>query len=258
MLKKRISMMMIVMMLGFGGCGAENTVSKEAEETSVIESTEEETSVTEATESTEEETSVTEETESTEEETSVAEETESTEEEIPAIEATESTEEETFEMETTQIVQTICGVELTEMGERKVEVIAAIRDITGLGLAEAKTLVESAPIMVKEDISEKEAEDIKAALEEIGATITILYKEELVNVEDVQSLFNVELTEMGERKVEVIAAIRDITGLGLAEAKTLVESAPIMIKEGVTKKEAEDIKAALEEVGAIVTLESIE
>jgi len=66
--------------------------------------------------------------------------------------------------------------------------------------------------------------------------------------------FDVELTEVGAEKVKVIKVVRDITGLGLKEAKDAVESAPKVIKEGASKEEAEDIKKKFEEVGAKVTL----
>ena len=66
--------------------------------------------------------------------------------------------------------------------------------------------------------------------------------------------FNVELTEVGPNKVKVIKVVREITGLGLKEAKELVDGAPKMIKEGVDKAEAEDIKAKVEAEGAVVTL----
>ncbi|MCD7750202.1 MAG: 50S ribosomal protein L7/L12 [Lachnospiraceae bacterium] len=66
--------------------------------------------------------------------------------------------------------------------------------------------------------------------------------------------FDVELTEIGDKKINVIKEIRGITGLGLKEAKDLVEGAPKMVKEGVSKEEAEEIKKKLEEVGATVTI----
>ena len=69
-----------------------------------------------------------------------------------------------------------------------------------------------------------------------------------------KSEFDVELTDAGSAKVKVIKAVKDITGLGLKDAKGLVDDAPSVIKEGVTKDEAEDMKAKLEEVGAKVTL----
>ncbi len=62
--------------------------------------------------------------------------------------------------------------------------------------------------------------------------------------------FDVMLTSFGEKKVGVIKAVRGITGLGLKEAKDLVESAPVAVKEAVSKDEAEEVKKQLEEVGA--------
>ena len=66
--------------------------------------------------------------------------------------------------------------------------------------------------------------------------------------------FDVELTEVGPNKVKVIKVVREATGLGLKEAKDLVDGAPKMLKEGAAKAEAEDIKAKLEAEGAKVTL----
>ena len=66
--------------------------------------------------------------------------------------------------------------------------------------------------------------------------------------------FDVELTEVGAEKIKVIKVVREITGLGLKEAKEAVESAPKVLKEAASKAEAEDIKAKLEEIGAKVTL----
>lgn len=69
-----------------------------------------------------------------------------------------------------------------------------------------------------------------------------------------QSEFNVELTSFGANKVAVIKAVREVTGLGLKEAKDLVEGAPSNLKEGVSKEEAEELKKKLEETGATVTV----
>ena len=66
--------------------------------------------------------------------------------------------------------------------------------------------------------------------------------------------FDVELTEVGAEKVKVIKVVREITGLGLKEAKDAVDGAPKVLKEGVSKEEAEGFKKQLEEVGAKVTL----
>jgi large subunit ribosomal protein L7/L12 len=74
------------------------------------------------------------------------------------------------------------------------------------------------------------------------------------DAEEEKDEFNVMLTSFGEKKVAVIKAVRGITALGLKEAKDMVESAPVAVKEGASKAEAEDIKKQLEEAGASVEL----
>lgn len=69
-----------------------------------------------------------------------------------------------------------------------------------------------------------------------------------------QTEFNVMMTSFGDNKIKVIKAIRGITGLGLKEAKAMVEGCPVAVKEGVEKAEAEDVQKQLEEVGAQVEL----
>ena len=70
----------------------------------------------------------------------------------------------------------------------------------------------------------------------------------------VQSEFTVMLKEAGASKLAVVKAVKELTGLGLKEAKDLVDSAPAAVKEGVSKDEAEGLKKALEEAGAVVEL----
>ncbi|MBO6158714.1 MAG: 50S ribosomal protein L7/L12 [Firmicutes bacterium] len=72
--------------------------------------------------------------------------------------------------------------------------------------------------------------------------------------EEEKTEFDVELTEIGDQKIKVIKVVRDATGLGLKEAKELVESAPKVVKEGLKKEDAEALQKQLEEVGAKVTL----
>ena len=69
-----------------------------------------------------------------------------------------------------------------------------------------------------------------------------------------QTEFTVELTSAGAKKIEVIKVVRELTGLGLADAKNLVEAAPKTVKEGVAKADAEDMKKKLTDAGATVTL----
>jgi large subunit ribosomal protein L7/L12 len=72
--------------------------------------------------------------------------------------------------------------------------------------------------------------------------------------EEEQTEFDVELTDAGSAKIQVIKAVREITGLGLKDAKGLVDEAPSVIKEGVDKDEAEEIKEKIEEAGGSVEL----
>ena len=69
--------------------------------------------------------------------------------------------------------------------------------------------------------------------------------------------FDVELTEVGPNKVKVIKVVKDATGLGLKEAKEVVDGAPKVVKEGATKEEAEALKKQLEDEGAVVTIKEL-
>jgi large subunit ribosomal protein L7/L12 len=69
-----------------------------------------------------------------------------------------------------------------------------------------------------------------------------------------KTAFDVELTATGDSKINVIKAVREITGQGLKEAKDMVDGAPVVVKEGASKEDAEEIKGKLEEAGATVTL----
>ena len=73
-------------------------------------------------------------------------------------------------------------------------------------------------------------------------------------VQEEQTEFNVILSDVGDKKIQVIKVVRELTGLGLKEAKDLVDSAPKPLKEGVSKEEAEEIKKKLAEVGATVEI----
>ena len=99
---------------------------------------------------------------------------------------------------------------------------------------------------------------VKACEEEFGvsaaAGVVVAASGGEAAAEEEKTEFDVELTEIGPNKVKVIKVVREITGLGLKEAKDTVESAPKVIKEQVSKEEAEELKKKLEEVGAKVTL----
>ncbi len=99
---------------------------------------------------------------------------------------------------------------------------------------------------------------VKACEEEFGvsaaAGVVVAAAADAGAAEEEKTEFDVELTEIGPNKVKVIKVVREATGLGLKEAKDLVDSAPKTLKEGVSKEEAEDIKSKLEAEGAKVTL----
>ena len=99
---------------------------------------------------------------------------------------------------------------------------------------------------------------VKACEEEFGvsaaAGVVVAAAGPAAAAEEEKTEFDVELTEVGAEKVKVIKVVREVTGLGLKEAKDAVDGAPKVVKEGASKEEAEEIKKKLEEVGAKVTL----
>ena len=119
----------------------------------------------------------------------------------------------------------------------KEEIIEAIK---GLSVLELNELVKAC----EEEFGVSAAAGVVVAAAGAGGAAAAEEKTE----------FNVELTEAGPNKVKVIKVVRDATGLGLKEAKDVVDGAPKVIKEGVSKEEAEELKTKLEAEGAKVTL----
>ena len=115
------------------------------------------------------------------------------------------------------------------------EIIDAVKELTILELNELVTACE-------EEFGVSAAAGVMVAAGPAGAAA------------EEKTDFDVELTEAGSEKIKVIKVVREITGLGLKEAKDLVTAAPKVIKEGVSKAEAEAIKKQLEEAGATVTI----
>lgn len=99
---------------------------------------------------------------------------------------------------------------------------------------------------------------VKACEEEFGvsaaAGVVVAAGAAVGEAADEKDEFDVELTEVGPNKVKVIKAVREVTGLGLKEAKEVVDGAPKVIKEAASKEEAEEIKTKIEAEGAKVTL----
>ena len=114
-------------------------------------------------------------------------------------------------------------------------------EIVGLTVLEAKALGDYL----------EEAHGIKAAA---PAAVAMPMAAAAAPAEEEKTTFDVVLVSCGDKKIPVVRALRDITNLGLKEAKELVEGAPKAVREGVSKEEAEDIKKKLEEAGAAVEL----
>ena len=124
------------------------------------------------------------------------------------------------------------------MAVTKEEIIEALKEMT---LLEASELVK----MIEEEFGVSAAAPAAVVAAAPGAEAA---------AEEEKTEFDVVLEGFGDNKIAVIKAVREITGLGLKEAKETVESAPKAIQEGVAKDKAEEIKAKLEEAGAAVTL----
>ena len=121
----------------------------------------------------------------------------------------------------------------------------------------AKLTIEEIIAAVKE-LTVLELNDlVKAAEEEFGVSAAAgvaVVAGPAAAAEEEKTEFDVELTDVGAEKIKVIKVVREVTGLGLKEAKEAVDGAPKVLKEQVSKEEAESIKAKLEEAGAKVEL----
>lgn len=98
---------------------------------------------------------------------------------------------------------------------------------------------------------------VKACEEEFGVSASagvVVAAGAAAPAEEEKTEFNVELTEIGSEKIKVIKVVREITGLGLKEAKAAVDGAPTVLKEAISKEDAETYKKKLKDVGAKVTL----
>lgn len=152
------------------------------------------------------------------------------------------------------------SVTLTELGEQKISVIKIVREHTGLGLKDAKDLVEAPkPKLIKEGLLKADAEALVAQLAAVGAKAEAQQAGARKpargpRVVRADAVFEVRLEETGPNKISVIKVVRELTGLGLKEAKTVVESTPIVLKEGVERDVAQKWASDLMAAGAKVTL----
>lgn len=139
-----------------------------------------------------------------------------------------------------------CDVVLTSTGASKISVIRALQSVCGITLVQANTLVKTLPVVIATGKTNTEAQAIKSEIEAAGGS---------VNISSQKSEFNVVLTSYGSSKVAVIKAVQNLTGLGLLNAKNLVDSAPVIIVTVGSLSEAEAAKAAIEEAGGTAAIE---
>ena len=119
------------------------------------------------------------------------------------------------------------------------KVTAIVEEVKNLTVLELSELVSA----IEEEFGVSAAAAVAVAAPAAGAAAA-----------EEKSEFDVVIADAGDQKIKVIKVVREITGLGLADAKALVEAAPKAVKEGVAKEEAEELKGKLEEVGAKVEL----
>jgi len=125
--------------------------------------------------------------------------------------------------------------------------------------AKFKGIVEEIEKMSVLDLAElikvlEEKFGVSAAAPVMMAGAAMASSEGSADAGEAKSSFNVELKASGDQKINVIKVVRELTGKGLKEAKDVVDAAPVVVKEGVSKQEAEEIKKKLEEAGATVEL----
>lgn len=126
------------------------------------------------------------------------------------------------------------------MGSKE-EILEAIKDLSVLELSElVKALEEEFGVSAAAPVT-------MATVQGVAGTAEAAAEEE-------KTEFDVSIQEIGPNKIQVIKAVREVTTLGLKEAKDLVESAPVAVKEAITKEEAEDLKSKLEGAGAVVNV----
>ena len=125
----------------------------------------------------------------------------------------------------------------------KEEILEAIKELSVLEVAElVKSLEETFGVSAAAPVAMATVQGVAGTAEAAAAE------------EEEQTEFNVQLQEIGPNKINVIKAVREVTTLGLKEAKELVESAPTTVKEGIPKEDADQLKEKLESAGAVVAV----
>jgi ribosomal protein L7/L12 len=146
------------------------------------------------------------------------------------------------------------GVKLKQCGPNKISVIKAIREVTGLGLKDAKDLSESTDVWIKQDMSADEARALERTLVSLGASVEVHGESWEATPERDTTALDVVLVGCGPNKISVIKLIRERLGCGLKDAKDLSETPGAVLREGIDPEDAEELKRQLVALGAIVEL----
>lgn len=159
-----------------------------------------------------------------------------------------------------ELINNTNGIKLIHCGDSKLLIVKIIKELTGLGLKEAKDLADGVPCIILDNIPRNNAKSIIAQLEDAGAKAEIVkLKQTQHHVSSkngkVEECNDVVLINSGAAKLQVVKIIKDLTGLGLKESKDIVDSTPSYIKKYVSVNEAESLKAILESTGAEVLIQ---
>ena len=148
-------------------------------------------------------------------------------------------------MTTQEIIEVIKGLSVLELND----LVKACEEEFGVSAAAGVVVAAAA-----DGAGAAEKDEFDVELTSAAAGVVVAAAGAGAAAAEEKTEFDVELTEAGDQKVKVIKVVREITGLGLKEAKDVVDGAPKVVKEQASKEEAEEIKKKLEEVGAKVTL----
>jgi large subunit ribosomal protein L7/L12 len=155
-------------------------------------------------------------------------------------------------------IEVTYDVVMLDCGAGKIAVIKLIRELTNLGLKEAKDIAETSGATVKAGLPDDEARAIERRFVEAGAKVELVAREQAAELgsgsERATGLVDVVLQSCGPNKISVIKEVRAATNLGLKEAKDLVESAPSTIRSGIEAGEARALMQRLVDAGASVRL----
>ena len=163
-------------------------------------------------------------------------------------------------------VITLPLIKLMSLGNRKLDVIKIVRDFLGMTLVEAKNLVESAPCILCDDKKMEECEHFIKQLTSVGAVLEVTdisntqsdNENNLPAVSITDSYVTIKLAKCGSSKIETIKIVKEALGLGLKDAKDLVDSAPCVLSENFDMLEAQELKKRLEAIGCVVVIEGID